>query len=345
LAERNCSRSLAGAFPQGNDMRAAVSPKVSVCVLTYNHERYVRDCLQGIVDQKTNFPFEVIVGDDCSTDATQSIVREFASRYPEVVKPVLRPVNIGGTKNFLDTHNRAKGVYVAHIDGDDLMLPGKLQRQVEFLDANEEFSVVWHRVNLFDDEGGFVPGENYDLSFFPNGVITLEHALRLGAVGAHSSIMYRSENRRTVHADFEVLDLFYTWEYLSSGKGKMLDDVLGSYRVSAQGSIQLKSTVNVQKMIVHHARYYLNLMPHQRRNIFVLALIDFMVDAKNFRSTAWSFGKLAMKSASFVSPWMIVRTIAEMRRIPPCSPVGGLHIARLRKERRRQGRLGDGSRP
>lgn len=305
-------------------------PKVSVCVLAYNHARYIRECLESIVGQDTDFPFEVIVADDCSSDGTRAIIQEFADRYPGLVKTVLRPVNVGGTRNFIELHNLASATYVAHIDGDDLMLPRKLQKQVDFLDANPEFSVVWHKVNLFDDTGGFVPGETYDLSFFPNGVVALEHALRLGTVAAHSSMMYRRRARKTRHAEFEVLDLFYTWEYLSSGKGKILDDVLGSYRVAAQGSTQAKSVANIQKLVAHHARYYLNRMPEQRRNIFILALIDFMVDVKNLRRTAWSFARLAVESASLVSPWSILKTISEMRRIPPCSPAGSVDIARFR---------------
>jgi hypothetical protein len=158
-------------------------------------------------------------------------------------------------------------------------------------------------------------------------MVTLEHALRLGTVAAHSSIMYRRSARKTRQADFEVLDLFATWEYLSSGKGKILDEVLGGYRVSAQSSVQRKSMVNVQSYVAHHARYYLNLMPQQRRNIFVLAVINFMVDLKNRRPTAWDFAKLAMTSASLVSPLLIARTISEMRRIAPCSPAGSLQVA------------------
>jgi len=299
--------------------------------MTYNQERYIRDCLQGIVDQETDFAFEVIVADDCSTDGTRAIVQEFGERYPGKVKPVLRTANLGATRNFIEMHNAVDAPYVAHIDGDDLVLPGKLQKQVEFLDSSPDFSVVWHRVNLFDDNGGFVPGENYDLSFFPGGVVTLEHALRLGTVGAHSSVMYRRSARKTRQTDFEVLDLFYAWEFLSWGKGKILDDVLGSYRVSAQSSTQVKSMVNIERLVVHHARYYLNLMPEQRRNIFVLALIEFMVDAKNLRTSAWSFAKLAIESASLVSPLLILRTISEMRRIPPCSPAGSIDIARSRR--------------
>jgi len=318
-------------------------PKLSVCVMTYNQERYIRDCLQSIVDQKTDFPFQVIVADDCSKDGTRAIIHEFGERYPEVIKPVLRPINLGPTKNFMDLHNSVETDYVAHMDGDDLMLPGKLQKQVAFLDANPEFSVVWHRVNLFDDKGGFLPGENYDLSAYPKGVVTLEHSLRLGSVAAHSSIMYRRSARKTRQIDFEILDLFYTWEYLSAGKGKILEDVLGSYRVSSQGSMQGRSQgqnpmqsegmIRVLKIVAHHARYYLHLMPEQRRNIFVFALIQFMVDVKYRRSSAWAFGKLALESVSIVPPSLILKSISEMQRVPPCSPLGEIPLARSRREK------------
>jgi glycosyltransferase involved in cell wall biosynthesis len=306
-------------------------PKVSVCVLTYNHAAYIRSCLQSIVDQVLTCAFEVIVSDDCSTDGTREIVKEFGERYPAIVRPVLHPVNIGGTQNFIGIHNLARGRYVAHIDGDDLMLPGKLQRQADFLDANPGCSVVWHKVNLIDDDGGFVPGENYDLSFFPGGIVTLDHAFRLGMIGAHSSMMYRRSVRRTRQADGEVLDMYYTWEYLSGGTGKMLDDVLGSYRVGAAGSVQVRNMIKIQTLIAHHALYYLALMPEQRRNIFVLALISFMVEVKSRRRSAWAFAKLLVESVSLVSPALVFKTISEMQRIHPCSPRGNIDIARFRR--------------
>lgn len=294
-------------------MHKEKTPKVSVCVVTYNQEKYIRQCLQSIVDQETDFDFEVIVADDCSTDGTRAIVQEFAERYKGVVKPVMRSKNIGGTLNFIETHNLAVGIYVAHVDGDDVTLPGKLQKQADFLDRYSDFSVVWHLMNLFDDAGGFFPGGEYDLSFFPNGVVTLEHALRLGTVSAHSSIMYCRTARKTYQANFETLDLFFAWEYLSSGKGKILDDVLGAYRVSAQGSI--RGVINCKKLYAHHARYYLKLLPQQRTNIFIFALINFLIDTKNLRNTALDFAKLVLESASLVSPVLFMKTIHEVRRL------------------------------
>lgn len=306
-------------------------PKVTVCLVTYNQENYLRSCLQSVVDQTTNFPFEVLVADDRSTDDTRSIITEFASRFPELVRPILRPVNIGAMRNFVETHNAASADYVAHIDGDDLMLPGKLQKQADFLDANPDFTVVWHRVNLFDDQGGFIPGESFDTSFYPNGTVTLEHSLRLGSVAAHSSIMYRRSARKTTEVTFDVIDLFYTWEYLSAGKGKILSDVLGSYRVAASGSMQLQGISQIQKILAHHAHFYLQRMPSQKRNIFSLAFINFLVDMKNRRPSAWDFAKVAIKSFSLLPPQFLLRNLQEMRRLPGCSPIGRASLAKAPK--------------
>lgn len=126
------------------------SPKVSVCVITYNQEKYLHRCLQSIVDQETDFEFEVIVGDDCSTDGTPMILREFAARYPELIKPIYNENNLGYYKNYALVHAEAQAAYVAHCDGDDFWYPGKLKDQVDFLDQNPDVAAVFSNA----DSGG-----------------------------------------------------------------------------------------------------------------------------------------------------------------------------------------------
>ena len=144
-------------------------PKVSVCIITYNQEKYIRQCLQSIIDQETNFDFEVIVGDDCSTDGTRTIVQEFVERYPSIIKTIVQEKNTGGSKNNLDVHAAAIGKYVAHVDGDDYTLPGKLQLQANVLDADLMCTAVWHRVDYFNDMGDFCSGKSADQSIFKKG--------------------------------------------------------------------------------------------------------------------------------------------------------------------------------
>jgi glycosyltransferase involved in cell wall biosynthesis len=110
-----------------------IRPKVSVCVITYNQAPYIRECLQSIVDQETDFPFEVIVGADCSSDDGRGILLGFAARYPGMVKTLFRTQHIGGAQNLLGVYAQAQGEFIAYIDGDDAMLPGKPRTQAAAL--------------------------------------------------------------------------------------------------------------------------------------------------------------------------------------------------------------------
>ena len=122
-------------------------PMVSVCTITYNHEKYIRDCLEGIVTQKTNFPFEAIVHDDASTDKTADIIREYAEKYPDIIKPVYQTENqhskgIRISATFI--YPKVRGKYIAICEGDDYWTdPYKLQKQVDFLEANPDYYLVF----------------------------------------------------------------------------------------------------------------------------------------------------------------------------------------------------------
>lgn len=129
-------------------------PKVSVITLTYNQEKYIRQALDGILNQKTNFKFEVIVSDDCSIDKTAEIIREYAKKHPKMIKPILREKNIGAAENSAQTFRIAKGIYIALCEGDDYWTdPEKLQRQVDFLDSHPDYSVCFHPVKIHFENG------------------------------------------------------------------------------------------------------------------------------------------------------------------------------------------------
>ena len=84
-------------------------PKVSVFCVTYNHSDFLKQTLEGFVTQKTNFPFEVIIGDDCSTDGAKKIIEEYASKYPNIIKPIYHDYNTGSYQNVLDVANACTG--------------------------------------------------------------------------------------------------------------------------------------------------------------------------------------------------------------------------------------------
>ena len=126
--------------------------KVSVICATYNHERFLRQCLDSLVGQQTDFDYEILVGDDGSTDATPDIVREYAERHPGRVIATCRPANIGPIANTNDLLRRARGQYLAICEGDDYWTdPHKLQMQTLYLDANPQCALHFHPVSIVEE--------------------------------------------------------------------------------------------------------------------------------------------------------------------------------------------------
>jgi len=115
---------------------------VSVCMITYNHEQYIREAIEGVLMQKTNFPVELIIGEDCSTDNTRVICLKYYQRYPEIIRLQLPDKNKGSMKNFIENMQAANGKYIALCEGDDYWTdPYKLQKQVDFLEVNEDYGM------------------------------------------------------------------------------------------------------------------------------------------------------------------------------------------------------------
>lgn len=203
--------------------------RVSVCVVTYNQENYIRQCLQSIVDQETDFNFEVIVADDLSSDGTREIIQEFTDRFPEIVKPIFHEVNLGAYRNFVYVHECAQSQYVAHMDGDDFMLPGKLSAQVSCLDNNSDVSFAVHAVEVIGTNeviGG-------SLRYPEKG--TIKDLLELGTYFVNSSVMYRKKNEFYHPDGFEAVDYFFHIERAVKGYVFLDRRVFGCYRVHEQG--------------------------------------------------------------------------------------------------------------
>ena len=125
-------------------------------MLTYNHEKYIRQALDSILMQKVNFKYEIVVGDDCSQDNTQDILNSYAQKFPDKFVLLLRDHNIGATNNGFDIKRHCRGKYIANLEGDDFWIDeNKLQIQVDFLETHKNCDAVAHRHQIVNDNGDF----------------------------------------------------------------------------------------------------------------------------------------------------------------------------------------------
>ena len=147
------------------------NPKVSVCMVTYNQENFIAQAIECALMQKTDFDYEIVIGEDCSTDRTREVVVDYQKKHPDKIKTLLHPYNLGpvhspGKNNFIKTLKICKGRYIALCEGDDYWTdPLKLQKQVDFLEANPEYSFCTTRYMEKNLETGKCLEDSYDHLF------------------------------------------------------------------------------------------------------------------------------------------------------------------------------------
>lgn len=153
---------------------------VSIACVTYNHEMFIGEAMESFLMQRTDFPFEILIGEDCSTDGTLTVIQEYCRQYPRIIKLLENEKNLGPSHNFTRTIKAAKSKYIAYCEGDDYWTdPKKLQVQVDFLQQNESCSMVCHSVAVLDQTSQFLaikqPYENFAGGRFTTRDILLGH--------------------------------------------------------------------------------------------------------------------------------------------------------------------------
>lgn len=123
----------------------------SVAVITYNQEKYIAQTLDSIINQKHDYSYEIVVGDDCSSDGTREIIRQYAEKYPEIVKPIFNEKNLGIIKNYFNVISRCAGKYIMECAGDDFWLPGKVELQIPFMENNPDVGMCYTYAKTFDE--------------------------------------------------------------------------------------------------------------------------------------------------------------------------------------------------
>lgn len=150
------------------------NPLVSIFMITYNHGRFIEQALKGAINQKTDFPYRLVIGEDCSSDNTREIVKRYAQQYPHKIHALLHPRNLGQTANAREVFKACTGKYIAFLEGDDYWTdPLKLQKQVDFLEANPDFGLVHTDLDQLDMRSGDIQTyfNNHSKNPIPQGKI------------------------------------------------------------------------------------------------------------------------------------------------------------------------------
>ena len=142
---------------------------LSVVTITYNHEKFITKTIEGVLMQQVNFPIELILAEDCSTDNTRAICRRYAEQYPELIRLITSESNVGAVANERRAMLAARGKYIAFCEGDDYWTdPLKLQKQVGFLESHPDYSVTFHRCKHYNVETHEVVDDNCGYLFSDN---------------------------------------------------------------------------------------------------------------------------------------------------------------------------------
>ncbi len=241
---------------------------VSVCCITYNHKEFIAQTLQSFLMQKTNFKFEVIIGDDCSTDGATEIIEKIQAENPEIVKLLCSPKNIGAHENMRNVLKYCKGKYIALCDGDDYWIdPLKLQKQVDFLEQHSEYVICCHYTRVINTA--------FETLYVDPKPKPLVHSFNDLLIGKQvetktASVLYRNLPETNlifdqpwynkVYAVDKLIKLMAT--YYTGGKIYVIPEVMSCYRNHTGGiwsmiktEARMEMVINDFNLIIRHFNY------------------------------------------------------------------------------------------
>jgi glycosyltransferase involved in cell wall biosynthesis/RimJ/RimL family protein N-acetyltransferase len=272
------------------DISDLESPIVSVFVMVYNHEIFLADCLDGLLMQKCNFNFDIVVGEDCSVDNSREILLDYQNKYPGKFKLLLHKNNIGANQNQLEVLKNCKGKYIAFCEGDDYWTdPLKLQKQVDFLEGNPDYSMCCggyisnnviskeqntHIINRSASDSGNQCGFTFTLNDTRKLWITKTLTSMFRKSAFDFAVLDKYKHLRDVH-------LFY--HLLVGKKGFYFKSVFGLYNIHLGGVNSMQQgQVNINAAYLYYTElHYFNRDKFTREMAFKASIVLFNFDMHN----------------------------------------------------------------
>lgn len=254
-------------------------PLLNVLFITYNHVLYVAEALDSVLSQKTNFDFKVVIGDDCSTDGTREVVLQYAEKYPDKII-LSNPIkNIGPSRNYIQLFEKcSNSKYMAYLEGDDYWTDtNKLQKQVDFMEVNPDYTICFHNVDLLSlDELGNKHFSTYNKVFkndYSFDDLTLSNPIATGSCVFRNNVFNSNVFKNT-----EPYDDFFHLLYLEKGRARFINEKMAVYRLHSGGTWSSKSIsekyishINIRKMIL---TYFYAFPAYKNNHLFYIPISD-----------------------------------------------------------------------
>lgn len=258
---------------------------VTIRCITYNHEPYIRQCLESFIMQKTNFRFEAIVHDDASTDGTAAIICEYAQKYPEIIKPIIETENQyskhdGTIGRIMDAHTHGK--YIAICEGDDYWIdPYKLQKQVDFLELHPSYSLVCCNFLKYDQDLGLFYERNKQK--FPQNIreaFTFTNDYPNTWLTQPLTCLYRKDFSEKINLEVYqyARDVHFFYSLLKIGNGYFINQNVGVYRLH-EGGVYSKVSIVSKKISAFnmYRELYLHNYDHYSKSKYLIAIWDLLM--------------------------------------------------------------------
>ncbi|MBA4055316.1 MAG: hypothetical protein C0490_11440 [Marivirga sp.] len=303
-------------------------PLLSVRLITYNHAKFIRQAIEGVLMQKVNFSWELVVADDFSTDGTREILLEFKKRFPDFIRLILQKKNVGPARNFLDLISAPQSKYIAYFEGDDYWIdPNKLQKQVDFLEANPLAAACFHDVIAIDENGNTVKANYYES---PQETYDQRDSItKHGGRYATGSLVLRSLILNNWPAWFVKSPSDYAIDILITEFGHIayLKGTMGAYRIHSGGSWQgkkphknLEQTVSRYRMYLNEPKFRIEYGSHFRENISKFSRsisIAYQKERQWFNQLryAWYYFRYADKKKMQAFRFLIVAFLFPLKKV------------------------------
>lgn len=226
-----------------------LDPLVSISCISFNHAPYIRQCLDGMLMQQTEFPFEIVIHDDASTDGTAEIIKEYASKHPERIFPMYQEVNqySKGVRGFMARFNfpRSRGKYIALCEGDDFWTDSKkLQQQVRYMEQHPETTICFHDMKVVDNKSAIVKDHTNPGQPANSSILDLAEK---GNFLWTASVMFRKNEKPYPDWYFGLPIGDYPMHLIHAGSGKIgfIPSVMGAYRLHDAGTLGLRSRAEI----------------------------------------------------------------------------------------------------